>query len=87
MIVTPLTPVLPADSFATFFDIQSVVTPTIYIHIVTLINRRTEAEATLTIETTSDRYVEVSREIAHQKAIRKLFGYEVFEVLDQNSPF
>jgi hypothetical protein len=69
------------------FDIQTIETPQIFVHLVTLINRRTGHEVCLNVETTSDRYAVVSREVAYQKAERKLFGYEVFEVLDLNDPF
>jgi hypothetical protein len=38
------------------FDIRSIETPTIYLHIVTLIHRRTGHEVCLNIETDSARY-------------------------------
>lgn len=69
------------------FFVDSIPTPPIYLHIITLIHRATGKEECLHIETLSDRFVDVMREITHQKAIRKLFGYEVFEVLDCNDPF
>lgn len=75
---------LPVDDR---FDIQSIPTPTVYTHIVTLIHRETFDEKCLHIETDSPRYAVVSRAIAQEKAKRKLFGYEVFEVLDCNEPF
>jgi hypothetical protein len=59
----------------------------VYTHIVTLIHRSSGKEATLTIETFSDRFADVMREVTHQKAEQKLFGFEVFEVLDLNDPF
>jgi hypothetical protein len=69
------------------FDVRSLPTPSVFTHIVTLIHRSTGDEVTLTIETLSDRFCDVIREISHQKAIRKLFGYEIYEVLDCNNPF
>lgn len=59
----------------------------IFLHIVTLINRSTGVEVSLEIETFSDRFTDVIREISAQKAIRGLLGYEIFEVLDCNDPF
>lgn len=67
--------------------IPSIATPTIYTHIVTLRHPRTEDERGLTIETTSDRFADVLREIQHQRVMHELFGYEIFEVLDCNVPF
>lgn len=58
-----------------------------FVHIVTLINRRTGHEVGLEITTLSDRFADVMREICHQKVTHKLLGYEVFEVLDCNQPF
>lgn len=65
----------------------SVSQPQIFTHIVTLINRRTEDEKSLTIETLSDRFADVMREITYQKVMQDLLGYEVFEILDCNPPF
>ena len=59
----------------------------VYEYIVTFINRETEQEESLTIRTLSERYVDVSREIAHQKVMRGLVGYELYETLDCNAPF
>lgn len=56
-------------------------------HLVTLINRMTGDEVCLTVETASDRFADVVREVACQKVERKLRGYEIFEVLDLNCPF
>jgi|GEM_PF-3228858 len=67
--------------------VDSIPSLAVYLHIVTLIKRSTGEEACLHIETTSGDFLPVHREIAHQKAIRKLFGYEIFEVLDCNAPF
>lgn len=67
--------------------VAAIPTLPVYTHIVTLIHRSSGREATLQIETFSDRFVDVMREIAYQKAEQKLFGYEVFEVLDCNDPF
>lgn len=68
-------------------DIRSIPTPIVYTHIITLLKRSTGQEATLRIETLSDRFVDVMRELSHQKAMHKLFGYEVWEILDCNDPF
>jgi len=57
------------------------------VHIVTLINRRTEDEKSLEVVTLSDRFADVMREIAHLKVMHKLQGYEVWEVLDCQTPF
>ncbi|MBL1176844.1 hypothetical protein [Pantanalinema sp. GBBB05] len=54
----------------------------VYTHLVTLINRVTGDEQALTIETLSDRFCDVMREIAHQRVMKGLKGYEVFETLD-----
>jgi len=69
------------------FFVDSIPSLTVYLHVVTLIKRSTGEEACLRIETTSSDFLPVHREIAHQKAIHKLFGYEIFEVLDCNDPF
>lgn len=69
------------------FDIRSLPTPQVFTHIVTLIHRSTGREETLTVETLSDRFADVMREITHQKVMHKLQGYEVFEVIDCNNPF
>lgn len=63
-----------------------VVTPA-FVHIVTLIHRRTGHERALEVVTLSDRFVDVMREICHLKVMHKLQGYEVFEVLDCNIPY
>lgn len=61
--------------------------PKVYTHLVTLINRRTGDEASFTVETTSDRFADVMREICHLRIMNNLQGYEVFEFLDLNDPF
>ena len=68
-------------------DVRSILSPKVFTHIVTLIHRGTGREEVLTVETLSDRFVDVLREVSHQKAIRGLFGYEVFEAIDCNDPF
>jgi hypothetical protein len=68
------------------FDVRNISTPPVFLHLVTLIKRSTNEEVCLHIETLSDRFVDVMREVAHQKAIHKLFGYEIFEILDCNEP-
>jgi cobalamin-dependent methionine synthase I len=69
------------------FDIQTLPTPKVFIHIITLLNRQTGDEVSLHIETGSDRFKEVLLELTHQKVMHNLFGYEIFEVLDCNDPF
>lgn len=67
--------------------IPTIPTPLVFTHIVTLLNRRTGDERSLHVETLSDRFADVMREIAHLKVMHNLLGYEVFEVLDCDSPF
>lgn len=69
------------------FDVRSIPTLPVFVHIVTLINRRTGDEQAIEVVTTSDSFCEVLRETAHQKAMRKLFGYEIFEALPLSTPF
>lgn len=58
-----------------------------YVHIVTLINRKTGDERSLEVVTLTDRFTDVLREISHLRVVRNLRGYEIFEVLDCNVPF
>lgn len=58
-----------------------------YLHLVTLINRLTEDEVCLEISTTTDSFTEVMREICHQRVMKGLKGYEVYEVLECQAPF
>lgn len=58
-----------------------------FVHIVTLLNRRTGDEKLLEVVTLSDRFADVMREICHLKVMQKLQGYEVWEILDCNVPF
>ena len=67
--------------------VPAIATPRIFTHVVTLINYRTGDEKALKIETMSDRAADVFREIAHQRVMHKLLGYQVFEILDCNDPF
>lgn len=69
------------------FFVDSIPTPQVYTHIITLINRRTRDEKCLTVETLSDRFADVMREITHQKVMQGLQGYEVYEVLPDYLPF
>jgi hypothetical protein len=69
------------------FDVRSIPTPQVFTYIVTLIHRKTGDEQALTIETLTDSFTSVLNEIHWQRAERKLFGYEIFEVLDCNLPF
>jgi len=61
--------------------------PKVFTHIVVLLNRKTGHEVELTIETFTDRFTDVLREITWQRAERKLQGYEIWETLDCNDPF
>lgn len=67
--------------------VAAIPTLPVYIHIVTLRHLGTGDEQTLQIETTSDRFCDVHREICWQRAERGLLGYQIFETLDLNSPF
>jgi hypothetical protein len=58
-------------------DVQAIPTPTVFTHIVTLRNRISGDEQTLEIETLSERFVDVMREVCHQRVMRGLIGYEV----------
>ena len=62
-------------------------TPPIYLHIVTLINRRTGEERSLIVSTSSDRFAEVLREVFHLRLMHGLQGFEIYEVIDCNTPF
>lgn len=61
--------------------------PQLVTHIVTLRHPVTGDEQTFEIKTTSDRFVDVYREICWQRAEQRLFGYEIFETIDLNHPF
>lgn len=65
----------------------SIASQLVYTHFITLRNRLTGDEQGFEVNTLSDRFADVMREIAHQKVMRGLLGYEVFEVLDCNVPF
>lgn len=58
-----------------------------FVHLVTLVNRRTEEEARLTVYTHSDRFADVLTEIRVQRALRGLVGYEIHEALPCSLPF
>jgi hypothetical protein len=53
----------------------------VFRHIITLRHPHTEDEQTLIVETPTDRFVDVLREISHQRAIHNLFGYEIHETI------
>ncbi|MEX0272479.1 hypothetical protein AB3R30_26170 [Leptolyngbyaceae cyanobacterium UHCC 1019] len=57
-----------------------------FVHLVTLVNHQTADEQSFEVETTSDRLADVMREIAHQKFMRGLGGYEYFEALPTRYP-
>lgn len=67
--------------------IPTIPAPQVFTHIVTLLNRRTGDERSLHIETLSDRFADVMREVCYLKVMHNLLGYEVYEVLDCNTPF
>lgn len=57
-----------------------------FVHLVTLIHRQTAEEQSFEIETATERFADVMREIAHQKFMRGLQGYEYFEALPLRCP-
>lgn len=67
--------------------VPAISTLPIFVHIVTLRHPVTGDEQTLEIETTSDRFCDVYREICWKRAERRLLGYQIFETLDCNNPF
>ena len=69
------------------FDVSTITTPKVFTHIVTLLNPRTGDEKCLQIETLSDSFCDVYREICHQKVLHKLVGYQIFETLAVDLPF
>lgn len=58
----------------------------VFTHLITLINRRTGEEKLLRIETPTNRFADVMLEVASQKVINKLQGFEIFEVLPVDEP-
>jgi hypothetical protein len=68
-------------------DIRSLPSPRVFTFIVTMRNRQTEDEQSLTIETLTDSFTSVLHEIQWQRAEHGLLGYEIWEVLDCNLPF
>lgn len=67
--------------------LRPIATPKVFIHLITLINRQTEHEVGLTIETFSDRFSDVMREVSHQRAMLGLRGYDIHEIIDCQAPF
>lgn len=57
-----------------------------FIHLVTLLNRSTGDEQSFKVETSSNRFTDVLREISHQRVMRKLRGYELFEAIPIAEP-
>lgn len=57
------------------------------LHLVTLINRLSGDEKCLAVRTATNRFMDVLRETAHQKAMCGLKGYEIFEALEVTAPF
>ena len=67
--------------------IPAIPTPQVFAHIVTLRHPRTEDEQDLVIETLSDRFVDVLREVTHQRVMRGLLGYDIYQVLADYDEF
>ena len=59
----------------------------VYKFLVTLIHCKTGDEKLIEVVSVSDRFTDVSREIAHQKSLLNLAGYLVYESIDQNDGF
>ncbi len=55
--------------------------PMLHTHLITLINRATDDEQSFEVATASDRFCDVVRAVAHEKLIRGLRGYELFEAI------
>lgn len=53
----------------------------VFTHIVTLINFRTEEEACLVVQTSTDRFAEVLSEVKVQRALHGLIGFSIHEAL------
>lgn len=66
---------------------NTVVTPLVFTNIVTLLDRRTGEERSLTVKTASDKFSVVLREVQYQKAELGLQSFEVFEVLSCSPGF
>jgi hypothetical protein len=58
----------------------------VYTHLVTLVHP-IKGDESLTVQTYSERFGDVMREIQRLKALNGLQGYEVFETLEINAPF
>lgn len=67
--------------------VPAVSVPRVFIHIVTLRHLITGDEQSLEVETTSDRFCDVYREICWKRSEQGLLGYQIFEVLDLSNPF
>ena len=61
--------------------------PDTYTFIVTLLNRSTGDEQALEITSLTDSFLPVLREIQWARDMAGLNGYDIFEVLDLNTPF
>ncbi len=57
------------------------------VHLVTLVHHDKGLEASLTVETATDSFSDVWREIHRLKAERRLFGYDVTETMALAAPF
>jgi hypothetical protein len=78
---------MPQTLELTPLDVASITAPPVFTYIVTLLNRKTDDEQTLQVETLTDSFCSVLREIQWRRAEQGLLGYEIFEVLDCNLPF
>jgi hypothetical protein len=55
-------------------------------HLVTLIHRQTREEKAILVETCTDSFVDVWREICHQRFVLGLKGYEIYETTPLDTP-
>lgn len=59
----------------------------LYVYLVTLIHPRTEDDRSFYLVTETDSFSPVLRAIQAKRSELNLHGYEIFEVLDENTPF
>lgn len=59
----------------------------LYVYLVTLVHPRTEDERSFYLVTETDSFSPVLRAIQKRRSELNLHGYEIFEVLDENTPF
>jgi hypothetical protein len=65
---------------------QAIAVGPVFTHLVTLVHPD-KGDESLTVQTYSERFGDVMREIQRLKALNGLQGYEVFETLEINAPF